>query len=61
MEQGLRGYRLEPNGARNILEGLDNHHNPRDFERLQAVIERVPERFPGVGPLNLISVRRLAA
>lgn len=37
------------------------HNNPQDFESLRAVIERLPERFPGVGPLNLISVRRLAA
>jgi predicted nucleic acid-binding protein len=36
-------------------------NNPQDFESLRAVIERVPERFPGVGPLNLISVKRLAA
>jgi len=25
------------------------------------VIERFPDRFPGFGPLNLISVRRLSA
>jgi predicted nucleic acid-binding protein len=37
------------------------HNNPQDFEPLRAVIERLPERFPGVGPLNLISVKRLAA
>jgi len=37
------------------------HNNPQDFEPLHAVIERMPERFPGVGPLNLISVKRLAA
>ena len=37
------------------------HNNPADFEPLRAVIERFPDRFPGVGPLNLISVRRLAA
>jgi len=37
------------------------HNNPRDFEPLRALIEGMPERFPGVGPLNLISVKRLAA
>ncbi len=37
------------------------HNSPQDFEPLRAVIERLPERFPGVGPLNLISVKRLAA
>jgi predicted nucleic acid-binding protein len=37
------------------------HNNPQDFEPLRAIIERLPERFPGVGPLNLISVKRLAA
>jgi predicted nucleic acid-binding protein len=36
------------------------HNNPQDFEPLRALIERMPERFPGVGPLNLISVKRLA-
>jgi predicted nucleic acid-binding protein len=37
------------------------HNNPQDFEPLRASIERMPERFPGVGPLNLISVKRLAS
>lgn len=37
------------------------HNNPQDFETLRALIEKMPERFPGVGPLNLISVKRLAA
>ena len=37
------------------------HNNPADFEFLPGAIERVPERFPGVGPLELISVKRLAA
>lgn len=37
------------------------HNNPEDFESLRAWIERFPERFPGVGPLELISVKRLAA
>src|SRR5262249_44718727 len=35
------------------------HNNPGDFEFLRAAIERFPEQFPGVGPLNLISVKRL--
>ncbi len=35
------------------------HNNPVDFETLRAGIERSPERFPGVGPLNLILVKRL--
>ena len=30
------------------------HHNPEDFESLRRVVERWPDRFPGVGPLNLI-------
>lgn len=37
------------------------HHNAEDFEALRGVVERWPDRFPGVGPLNLISVKRLAA
>jgi hypothetical protein len=37
------------------------HNNPQDFEPLRTLIEVMPERFPGVGPLNLISVKRLAA
>jgi hypothetical protein len=37
------------------------HNNPQDFEPMRTLIETVPERFPGVGPLNLISVKRLAA
>lgn len=37
------------------------HNNPQDFEPLRGLIERIPERFPGAGPLNLISVKRLAA
>jgi len=37
------------------------HNNPRDFEAMRMLIEMVPERFPGIGPLNLISVKRLAA
>lgn len=36
------------------------HHNPEDFESLRGAVERWPDRFPGVGPLHLISVKRLA-
>lgn len=36
------------------------HHNPRDFETIRMVIETSPERFPTLGPLNLVSVLRLA-
>ena len=35
------------------------HNNPGDFEFLRAAVERQSERFPGVGPLHLVSVRRL--
>ena len=45
-----------------LVDGLPLiHNNPQDFEPLRGLIERLPERFPGVGPLNLISVKRLAA
>ena len=37
------------------------HNNPADFGFLRGAIERLPERFPGVGPLELISIKRLAA
>jgi len=37
------------------------HHNPRDFETIRMAIETSPERFPTLGPLNLISVVRLAS
>jgi predicted nucleic acid-binding protein len=37
------------------------HHNPRDFETIRMAIETSPERFPTLGPLNLVSVLRLAA
>jgi predicted nucleic acid-binding protein len=36
-------------------------HNPRDFETIRMAIETSPERFPTLGPLNLVSVLRLAA
>ena len=35
------------------------HHNPRDFETIRMAIETSPERFPALGPLNLVSVLRL--
>jgi hypothetical protein len=37
------------------------HHNPRDFETIRMPIETSPERFPTLGPLNLVSVLRLTA
>jgi predicted nucleic acid-binding protein len=36
------------------------HHNPQDFETIRMAIETSPERFPTLGPLNLVSVLRLA-
>jgi predicted nucleic acid-binding protein len=30
------------------------HNNPADFESIRSAIERDPERFPNLGPLNLI-------
>ncbi len=36
------------------------HHNPRDFETIRMAIETSPQRFPTLGPLNLVSVLRLA-
>jgi hypothetical protein len=35
------------------------HHNPRDFETIRMAIETSPQRFPTLGPLNLVSVLRL--
>jgi hypothetical protein len=37
------------------------HHNPQDFETIRMAIETSPERFPTLGPLNLISVLRLTS
>ena len=37
------------------------HHNPQDFETIRMAIETSPERFPPLGPLNLISVLRLTS
>jgi len=36
------------------------HHNPQDFETIRMAIETSPQRFPTLGPLNLVSVLRLA-
>ncbi|MGH9465786.1 MAG: hypothetical protein ACRD1Y_00360 [Terriglobales bacterium] len=30
------------------------HNNAADFEPLRAAVELTPERFPGLGPLELI-------
>jgi len=35
------------------------HNNPADFESIRAGVESSPERFPNVGPLNLIRTLRL--
>jgi predicted nucleic acid-binding protein len=36
------------------------HDNPEDFEAIRTAIEISPERFPDLGPLNLIRTLRLA-
>jgi predicted nucleic acid-binding protein len=36
------------------------HNNAVDFEAIRSAIERAPERFPRLGPLELISCSRLA-
>ncbi len=36
------------------------HNNPRDFETIRMAIETSPQKFPTLGPLNLVSVLRLA-
>ena len=35
------------------------HNNPEDFEAIRAAVETSPERFPSLGPLNLIRTLRL--
>jgi hypothetical protein len=35
------------------------HENPVDFETIRAAIETWPQRFPGLGPLQLIRTLRL--
>ncbi len=36
------------------------HNNASDFEAIRSAIERSPERFPGLGPLELIRCSLLA-
>ena len=36
------------------------HNSAVDFEAIRGAIERSPERFPRLGPLELISCARLA-
>jgi predicted nucleic acid-binding protein len=36
------------------------HNNAGDFEAIRSAIERTPERFPGLGPLELIRCSLLA-
>jgi predicted nucleic acid-binding protein len=36
------------------------HNNASDFESIRSAIERSPERFPGLGPLELIRCSLLA-
>jgi predicted nucleic acid-binding protein len=35
------------------------HNNAADFEAIRSAIERDPERFPNLGPLELIRVSSL--
>ena len=35
------------------------HNNPRDFETVRLMVETVPQRFPDLGPLELIRCTRL--
>jgi hypothetical protein len=35
------------------------HNNAADFEAIRTSIERAPERFPGLGPLDLIRCEAL--
>ena len=37
------------------------HNNTEDFEAIRATIELRPERFPGLGPLDLLRCTRAAA
>ncbi|PWU01801.1 MAG: hypothetical protein C5B51_22020 [Terriglobia bacterium] len=36
------------------------HNNAADFEAIRSAIERSPQRFPGLGPLELVRVEALA-
>jgi predicted aconitase with swiveling domain len=36
------------------------HNNASDFEPIRSAIEMSPERFPGLGPLELIRCSLLA-
>jgi hypothetical protein len=36
------------------------HNNAEDFETIRSAIERSPDRFPKLGPLELIRCTRLA-
>ncbi len=36
------------------------HRNPTDFEAIRSAIESAPERFPGLGPLELVRCDSLA-
>jgi predicted nucleic acid-binding protein len=36
------------------------HNNPADFESIRSAIERSPERFPNLGPLQLMRCASLA-
>jgi predicted nucleic acid-binding protein len=36
------------------------HHNAADFEAIRGTIERSPERFPGLGPLQLLRCESVA-
>jgi predicted nucleic acid-binding protein len=36
------------------------HNNTGDFEGIRGAVERAPERFPGLGPLELIRCSLLA-
>ena len=35
------------------------HNNPADFESIRGAIERSPERFPKLGPLELVRCESL--
>lgn len=44
-----------------LVSGLSLiHNNASDFETIRGAIERTPDRFPGLGPLELIRCESLA-